>query len=120
MPNPSLIHPRSVKIDHHLKVMDFYIHSGCPEHFIIEPKFDIYNPDVYMKDRKGNAICVEVQLTLISTKKMQTKVDQFASTFNKEHDATIMLLVSNHEYPSVKAPKGFKIIPIPLPNEPYV
>lgn len=73
-----------------------------------------------MKDRKGNAICVEIQITPISTKKMQKKIDEFVSTYKKEHDAKIMLLVSNQGYPKIKMPSGFKLIRIPLPQEPYV
>lgn len=120
MPNPAILHHRSVKLDHQLKLVDFYIHAGCPPHFIIEPKFGEYNPDVYMKDRQGNAICVEVQLTPISTKKMQKKVEQFTTTSGKEHDAKIMLLVSDNEYPKLEILTPFKLIRIPVPKEPYV
>jgi hypothetical protein len=119
MPNPTLIHPRSIKLDHYLKIVDFYVHTGCPPEFIPEPNWKSYKPDAYMKDRKNNNICVEVQITPISTKKMQTKIDQFVSTHKKEHDARIMLLVSNQEYPKVKIPSSFKLIRIPLPVEPY-
>jgi hypothetical protein len=120
MPNPTLIHPRTVKIDHYLKIVDCYIHFGCPDVFEVEPAYKTYNPDVYMKDRKGNAICVEVQITPISTKKMQTKIDQFVSTYGKGHDAKIMLLISNQEYHKVVMPPSFKLVRIPIPKEPYV
>lgn len=119
MPNPTLIHPKGTKIDHYLKIVDFYIHTGCPPHFIPEPNWKNYKPDVYMKDSKGNNICVEIQLTHISSKKMQKKVDEFASTHGKEHDAKVMLLVSSVEYPKVEVPKGFNVITIPMPREPY-
>jgi len=72
-----------------------------------------------MKDKKGNPICVEVQLTPISTKKMQTKIDQFVSTYGKEHDARIMLLVSNNAYEKVKMPDNFMLVKLPIPKEPY-
>jgi hypothetical protein len=120
MPNPAILHTRSIKIEHHLKIVDFYIKAGCPATFIPEPNWKTYKPDVYMKDQKGNAICVEIQLTLISSKKMQTKVDEFVKAHGKkEHDAKIMLLVSNHEYPKVKMPAPFKLYTIPIPDEPY-
>jgi hypothetical protein len=119
MPNPAVMHHRSIKIDHHLKIVDFFIHAGCPTMFLIEPKFGEYEPDVYMKDLKGNSICVEVQLTPISTKKMQKKVEQFLSSFGKEHDAKVMLLVSNNEYGKVTMPEGFQLLKIPMPKEPY-
>jgi hypothetical protein len=107
------------KIDHHLKIVDFYIHSGMPEIFIPEPNFKNYKPDVYMKDKQGNPICVEIQLTPISTKRMQVKMDEFVSTHGKEHDAKIMLLVSNNEYGKVTFPSSFKLVRIPIPDEPY-
>lgn len=119
MPNPTIIHPRSVKLEHHLKIVDTYIHVGCPTTFLVEPPFKDYKPDVYMKDLKGNPVCVEVQITPISTKKMQTKIDEFVSTYGKEHDAQVMLLVSNTSYDKVKIPDKFKLVRIPMPTEPY-
>lgn len=119
MPNPAVMHHRSVKLEHQLKIVDFYIHTGCPPTFQVEPQWKVYKPDVYMKDKMGNSICVEIQITPISTKKMQLKIDQFVSTYTKEHDAKIMLLVSNQEYPKVVMPSGYKLIRLPLPMEPY-
>lgn len=119
MPNPAILHSRSIKIDHHLKIVDFYIHAGCPDVFVPEPNWKKYKPDVYMKDIKGNAICVEIQITPISSKKMQTKVDEFVSSYGTEHDAKVMLLVSNNEYSKINIPPSFKLIRIPMPNEPY-
>lgn len=119
MPNPATLHHRSVKLDHYLKIVDFYIHAGCPDVFIPEPNWKTYKPDAYMTDKKGNAICVEIQLTPISTKRMQSKVDEFISSYGKEHDAKIMLLVSNQEYPKLKVPHTYNVITIPVPQEPY-
>lgn len=120
MPNPAILHTRSIKIEHYLKIVDVYCHTGKPEVFDVEPKYKSYEPDVYMKDFKGNSICIEVQLTPISTKKMQTKMDEFVTSFKrKEHDAKIMLLVSNNTYEKVKVPDGFRLIRLPLPPEPY-
>lgn len=119
MPNPATLHHRSVKLNHQLKIVDFYIHTGCPETFIPEPNFKEYKPDVYMKDKKGNAICVEIQITPISSKKLQTKIDQFVSTYGKEHNAKVMFLVSDNNYNQAKTPSGFSLIRLPLPKEPY-
>jgi hypothetical protein len=119
MPNPTLIHPKGIKIDHYLKIVDFFIHVGCPPVFVPEPNYKNYKPDVYMHDAKGNPICVEIQITPISSKKMQKKVDEFVSTYKKEHDAKIMLLVTNNAYDSVKMPPTFQLIKIPIPKEPY-
>jgi hypothetical protein len=120
MPNPATMHHRSIKIDHHLKIVDFYIHAGCPHIFIPEPNFKTYKPDAYMKDKKGNPICVEIQITPISNKRMQTKIDEFVKSHKyKEHDAKVMLLVSNNEYNQVTYPPSFKLIRLPLPDEPY-
>jgi hypothetical protein len=119
MPNPTLIHPRSVKIDHHLKLVDFYINAGCPSEFLPEPVFGCYRPDVYMKDSKGNAICVEVQLTAISTKKMTTKIEQFVASHGREHDAKVMILCTDNSYNKITMPKGFHLVRMNVPPEVY-
>lgn len=120
MPNPAILHTRSIKIEHHLKIVDVFIKMGCPKVFKIEPKYKSYEPDMYIHDFKGNPICIEVQLTPISTKKMQTKVDEFVTSFKKkEHDAKIMLLISDKSYDNLKIPDGYRVIPLPLPLEPY-
>lgn len=119
MPNPTLIHPKGVKIDHYLKIVDFYIHVGCPPIFVPEPNYKNYKPDAYMHDKKDNPICVEIQLTPISNNKMQKKIDEFVSTYGKEHDAKILLLVSDTAYKDIKIPKTFKLVRIPTPHEPY-
>lgn len=119
MPNPTLIHPRSVKLNHYLKMVDFFIHAGMPKDFLLEPVFGEYRPDAYMRDSKGNPICVEMQLTPISTKKMQTKLEQFVGSFRKEHDAKVMILCSDSSYDKVKIPEGFHLIRLPIPKEPY-
>jgi hypothetical protein len=119
MPNPATLHHRSIKIDHHLKLADFYIHAGCPQIFLPEPNFKLYKPDVYMKNQTGNAMCVEVQITPISTKRMQSKIDEFVSSYGKDHDATHLLIVSNQDYPKITIPSSFKLHRINLPVEPY-
>lgn len=120
MPNPAILHHRSIKIDHHLKIVDFFIHAGMPRVFHVEPNWKTYKPDVYMKDRMGNNICVEIQITPISSKKMKTKTIEFMESFKKkEHEATIMLLVSNQAYSQIDLPKPFKLVRLPMPNEPF-
>ena len=119
MPNPTLIHPRTVKIDHYLKIVDVFIATGYPEVFVPEPKLGDYNPDAYFKDRNGNPLCVEVQLTPISTKKMQTKIDQFVGTYGTEHDSKTIFLVSNSSYDKVKVPSGFQLMKAAVPKEIY-
>lgn len=121
MPNPATLHHRSIKINHHLKIVDFYIHMGKPETFIPEPNYPSYKPDVYMKDQKGNPICVEIQITKISAKRMQAKMDEFVKSYGKkEHDSRIMLVVTDSQYDKLVVPSGFKIYRIPMPLEPYV
>lgn len=119
MPNPTLIHPRTVKLNHYLKIVDFFIHAGMPAEFLPEPTLGEYRPDAYMKDSKGNPICVELQLTQISTKKMQQKVEQFVGTFGKEHDSKVMMLCSDNQYDKIKMPTGFHLINLPVPREVY-
>lgn len=118
MPNPTLIHPRTVKIDHYLKIVDFFILMGCPSKFLPEPTLGEYKPDVYFIDGNGQNVCVEIQLTPISAKKMQKKLDQFVSTYNK-HKSTILLIVSEKEYTSLKVPSGFHVEHMSVPKEPY-
>lgn len=119
MPNPTLIHPRTVKLNHYLKIVDFFINAGCPEQFLPEPTLGEYRPDVYMKDSKGNSICVEIQLTPISTKRMQTKVEQFVEAFGTEHDAKVLLICSDNEYEKIIMPDGFHIARLSVPEEIY-
>jgi hypothetical protein len=115
--NPSMIHHRSNKIDHHLKIVDFYIKEGTPSNFIIEPILGSYEPDVMFKDKSNNTVCVEIQLTPISHKKMESKINDFVSEYGKEHDSTIFVLCSNNTYNKLKMPNGFKLIKQPLPQE---
>jgi hypothetical protein len=114
--NPSPIHHRSNKIDHTLKIVDFFIEYGQPNDFVIEPTFGTYEPDVYFTDR-NNKICVELQLTPISNKKMQEKINQFVSEHGRKHTAKIFLLCSNHTYSNLKMPNGFQLVRRFLPKE---
>jgi hypothetical protein len=114
--NPSPIHHKSNKIEHQLKIVDFFIKEGTPENFLIEPILGTYEPDIFFKDKNNNSICVEIQLTPISIKKMQTKINQFVSEYGKEHDAKIIVICSNKNY-NLKIPNGFKIIKQSVPKE---
>lgn len=115
--NPSPIHHKSNKIDHYLKIVDFYIAVGCPENYLIEPLFGNYEPDLFFKDNSGKNICVEVQLTPISHKKMQEKINKFIKEFNQNHDSNILVLCSNYDYKNVEIPKGFRLIKQSIPSE---
>jgi hypothetical protein len=115
--NPSPIHHKSNKINHYLKIVDFYISAKTPERFLIEPIFGSYEPDVFFKDANNNSICVEIQITPISTVKMQTKVNQFMNEYGKEHDSKILVICSDYPYHKIKVKNGFKLIKQPLPKE---
>ena len=113
--NPSTIHHRSNKIEHYLKIVDFYIWRKCPQNFLIEPILGSYEPDILFKDQSNNTICVEIQLTPISLNKMQSKINQFVSEYEKEHDSRVFVLCSNETYSRLKMPAEFKLIKQPLP-----
>jgi hypothetical protein len=104
--NPSPIHHKSNKIDHYLKIVDFYIHSGLPENFVIEPILGSYEPDIFFRDKSNNHICVEVQITPISQNKMQDKINRFVSEYGKEHDSKVFVLSANHGYKNWICQKG--------------
>jgi hypothetical protein len=115
--NPSAIHHKSNKIDHCLKIVDFFIKEGKPTNFVVEPILGDYSPDVFFRDGFNRSICVEIQITPISLKKMQDKVDRFVKEFGKEHDSKLFVLCSDASYNKLVMPKGFKLIKQPLPKE---
>jgi hypothetical protein len=114
--NPSSIHHKSNKINHYLKIVDFYINEGKPENFLIEPMLGSYSPDLFFKDKVNNSICVEIQLTPISQNKMQDKVNRFVAEYGKEHDSTTLVICSDVQY-KIKKANGFKIIRKSVPKE---
>lgn len=118
MPNPALVHGKSQKVNHHLKVVDVYIYFGCPEVFTIEPVFSHYRPDAFMIDGNGHNICIEVQLTPISKTKMQQKIDNFRATFH-DHHCYNLYIITDHRYDGLKVPEGFHIHKLPIPKEVY-
>jgi hypothetical protein len=115
--NPSPINPRSQFVEHYLKIVDFYIHTECPENFIIEPVLGTYEPDIYFKDKQNKDICVEIQLTPISNKKMQQKIDKFVYEFDKNHHSKTLVLCSNNPYNKLILPKDFRLYKQPIPSE---
>lgn len=113
MTNPSMIHPQSNKIAHFLGLADLYIHMNQPKIFEVEPIInDEYRPDIYTRlhDADNTAVLIELQRTLISVKRMQEKVDQFAKAYHKkEHDAKTLWIVADSEY-RIAVPSGFTIV----------
>jgi competence CoiA-like predicted nuclease len=103
-----MIHPNSTRTKHFLAIADFYDRIGKPQTYIVEPnlKYD-YRPDVYM-EYKGEHVVVEIQLTHISTKRMQEKVDMWISGYGEKHHAKIMWVVTDVLY-KLEVPSGFDI-----------
>lgn len=84
---------------------------------MIEPVFGSYEPDIFFRDKSGNSICVEIQLTPISHKKMQKKIEQFVTEHGKTHDSKIFVLCANHAYHRLIIPPWFKLVKQPIPKE---
>jgi len=114
--NPATIHHRSNKIDHHLKIVDYYIHCGMPENCLVEPQLGKYEPDLYFNDGSKN-ICVEIQLTPISCKKMQQKINNFVTEYGVSHDSQTIVICSDTDYKSLTIPKNFRLIKQKIPQE---
>jgi hypothetical protein len=91
--------------------------EGCPEKFLVEPVLGEYIPDVMFKDNGDKSICVEVQLTPISLKKMQKKVDGFVKEYGRSHDAKILVIASERPYKGLVVSQGFKLVQIRVPQE---
>jgi hypothetical protein len=105
MPKPPII---KGNIDHFLEIAQLYIALGMPEHFDVEPRFNDYEPDVYTTV-DHQKVCIEVQRSRISDRKMQSKVDEFMmSYYMKQHEANILWIYSSNRY-DVKASDAFII-----------
>jgi hypothetical protein len=91
--------------------------EGCPDNFIVEPVLGDYIPDVMFKDKGGKSLCVEVQLTPISLKKMQHKINQFVKEYGRNHDSKILVIASDRPYKGLTTPSGFKVVQIRVPQE---
>jgi hypothetical protein len=105
MPDPPIIHPRSTRINHFLKIADLYIELGKPNHYDVEPPFNNYRPDVYATIGEIS-VCIEVQLTRVAKRKIQSKVDRFVrSYYLGEHKARVIWIYTEKTY-DLKAPNG--------------
>lgn len=114
---PSAIHHKSNMIPHQLKLIDYYIEVNQPEKCLIEPILGEYEPDLFYRDHMNRSVCVEIQLTKISKKKMQHKIDLFIKEYGKNHDSKILYICTSINYKGLTAKDGFKIIQRNLPNE---
>lgn len=107
-----MIHPNSTRTRHFLAIAEFFIRIGQPRTYIVEPDLncEYYRPDVYMEWGEAKEhIIIEVQLTHISTKKMQQKVDNWVKSYKeKRHYAKKMWIVSDNLY-HLTAPTGFEV-----------
>jgi hypothetical protein len=105
-----MIHPNSTRTKHFLAIAEFFIRIGKPKTYIVEPNLECeyYRPDVYM-DYKSEHIIIEIQLTHISTRRMQEKVDNWVKSYKeKKHYAKKMWIVSDNLY-RIAAPEGFEV-----------
>lgn len=116
--NPSPIHHKSNKLDHYLKIVDTFIDLEQPKDCLIEQPFGSYIPDLFYKDHFNRSVAVEVQLTKISLKKMQAKLNNFAKEYNVNHDAKLIMLYSDYSYSGLSIPAGFKQTIKPLAKSP--
>jgi hypothetical protein len=114
--NPSPIHHASNKINHCLKIVDYFIENGSPEKFLIEPVLGSYEPDIFLIENE-KSICIELQITPISNNKMQMKYDAFVKEYGREHDSQIFVICSDYSYSKKKTVKGFKVVKKRLPLE---
>lgn len=92
--------PRNQKVDHQLKIVDTFIDIGCPKECLIEPMLGSYEPDLFYKDHFNRSVCVEVQLSRISHKRMQEKINKFIKESGVNHDARLLYIVSDIQFDS--------------------
>lgn len=93
--------PKNQKVDHALKIVDVYIYLKCPGACLVEPELGSYEPDLFYRDHFNRSVCVEVQLTKISQKRMQEKVNNFMKEEGKNHDSRLLLIYSDHKYSGI-------------------
>lgn len=110
--------PKNQKVEHQLKIVDTFINIGCPDQCLIEPELGSYEPDLFYKDHFNRSVCVEVQLTRISLKKMQDKVNNFMKEEGKNHDARLLVICADRDYSMVTFDKQkYKVKFEPLTKE---
>ena len=110
MPNPALIHLKSMKTDHFLGLVDIFIQLKQPPIYEVEPIVnDDYRPDAYTRI-DGAPVIIEYQRTIISSKRIEYKVNAFVESFyRKQHDAKTLMIVTDHPY-KVGTPPGFTVL----------
>lgn len=99
---------------HFLGLVDIYIALGQPDVYEVEPQVsDDYRPDAYTR-LDGVPTIIEYQRSIVSTKKMISKVEQFVSTYHRgKHDAKRLLIISETKY-NIPSYLGFHIEQKPL------
>jgi predicted methyltransferase len=104
-----MIHPNSIKTRHFLAIAEFFIRINQPKTYIVEPDLQCnYHPDVYMV-YKNEHVCIEIQLTHISNKKMQKKLDEWVNAYeSKKHYAKKLWIVTDQLY-KLTVPEGFRV-----------
>jgi hypothetical protein len=110
--------PKNQKSDHQLKIVDTFIELGKPNQCIIEPELGSYEPDLFYKDHFNRSVCVEVQLTRISQKRMQEKVNTFIKEEGVNHDSRLLVVYSDYRICGlIFDEKKYKIMMKELPKE---
>lgn len=105
--NPPMIHTQSSKINHYLGLAEIYIRMGTPEKFTIEVKIaDDFITDA-VTEIDGTPVLIELQRSVVSTRKMQDKVDKFVAHYNK-HGAKHMWIFTDKPY-DLSVPRGFLV-----------
>jgi hypothetical protein len=98
--------------------VDTFIDLGMPSQCAIEPQLGSYEPDLFYKDHFNRSVCVEVQLTNISQKRMQEKINTFIKEEGKNHDARLLYIISDCKFDTFHYDtKKYKIILKEMPKE---
>lgn len=113
----SAIRHNTSKQDHYLAVVDTYIELGMPDFFDVEPSLKSYQPDVYC--RIGHQLwCIEVQLSKVSSAKIQKKINEFTKSYQREeHDALNLWIKTSYRWSELQAPSGVDIKITPTWND---
>ena len=68
------------------------------------------------QNKTGKNICVEIQLTPISAKRMQAKIDAFAKEYKVNHDSKTLVICSATPY-KIKKPDNISVLFQNIPEE---
>jgi hypothetical protein len=114
MPNPTIIHPNSTRTNHFLAIADFFIRIGQPDIYEVEPDLKHnYRPDAYTILNQEQ-VAIEIQLSHVSNKKIQEKIEGFVDSFKKgKHQAKRLWLVTDRPF-KYTVPSGFIVETIAL------